>query len=150
MSARLVAFLASQNSLAAGGLLLALGYFFWTCNVLAPQLVPGSSNAIVSYASLVNYGIAALLRAVGVTALVRGRTLGGPALIGAWLLVAGFLLWALGAVSGLMPFRLPWWFQHLSPLCIMVGSALFGLGAYATALVHRLAALLVGAGGGLG
>jgi hypothetical protein len=61
---------ASQNILVVGGLLIALGYLFWMCNALAPEVVPGPSNVTISYASLLNYGIATLLLAVGVTALV--------------------------------------------------------------------------------
>jgi hypothetical protein len=62
--------------------------------------------------------------------------------VGGWLLVAGFLLWAVGAVTGPMPFRLPWWFLHLSPPCIIFGSALFGIGAYTAGLVNRSRVLL--------
>jgi hypothetical protein len=39
---------------------------------------------------------------------------------------------------------------HLSPLCVLFGSALFGLGAYATGLVNRSGSLLVAVGGALG
>src|ERR1043166_5612929 len=110
MSARIVGSTASQNALAIGGLLLALGYLFWTCNALAPQLVPGASDATVSYASLIVYGIATLLLAIGVLALIRGRSLRGFSRLGGLLLVIGFLLWAFGAALGPTPVQLPWWF----------------------------------------
>ena len=150
MSASPIGSTASQNILVIGGLLVALGYLFWMCNALAPEVVPGSSNVTISYASLLNYGIATLLLAVGVTALVRSRTFRGASRVGGWLLVAGFLLWAVGAVTGPMPFRLPWWFLHLSPLCIIFGSALFGIGGFTAGLVNRSGVLLVTVGGALG
>jgi hypothetical protein len=109
-----------------------------------------SSNTTVSYASLLCYGVATVLLAVGVTLLVRGGPFRGASRVGGWLLVTGFILWAFGAVTGPMPFRVPWWFLHLSPLCIMFGSALFGIGAYARGLVSPSGAWLVGVGGALG
>jgi hypothetical protein len=150
MSARLVGSTASQNAVAVGGLLLAAGYLFWTCNALAPQLVPGASNATVSYGSLIVYGIATLLLAIGVLALIRGRPFSGFSRFGGLLLVVGFLLWAFGAALGPTPIQLPWWFVQLSPLAVLIGSALFGPGAYSSQLVNRSAALLIGVGGTLG
>src|SRR5437764_12492890 len=124
MSARLVRSTASQNALVVGGLLLALGYLFWTCNALAPRVVPGASEATVAYASLIVYGIATLLLAIGMLALVLGRPFRGFGRVGGWLLVVGFLLWALGAALGPTPVQLPWWFVHLSPIAVLIGSAL--------------------------
>ena len=140
----------SQAIIILGGILIAFGYLFWTGNALVPNLLPAPPDSPILTASLINFGIATLLLALGLTALILGRRLRGTLRLGGWLLVAGFLLWALGAVTGFMPVRLPWWFVHFSPLCILFGSALFGAAAYGSTIFSRWGALLVGLGGAIG
>jgi hypothetical protein len=133
-----------------GGILIAFGYLFWTGNALAPSLLPAPPDSPILTASLITFGVATLLLALGLTALILGCRLSGTLGLGGWLLVAGFLLWALGAVTSFLPVRLPWWFVHFSPLCILVGSAVFAAAAYGSTTFNRWGALLVGLGGAVG
>jgi hypothetical protein len=135
------------STMIVGGALVALGYLFWTGNSLVPDILAAPSDGPVIVISLANYLVASLLLAAGLVVFRSQVKLEGAPAVGRWLLVGGFLLWALGAALAFSPWQLPWWFPHLSPLLIIVGSALFAAVAYRWS---QLSGLLIAAGGCIG
>jgi hypothetical protein len=136
-----------------GGALVVFGYLFWVGHGLAPGWPPVTPEGPVDVLSIANYGIDALLLAVGLATLLlpslSGR-LSGSGVVGGWLLVSGFGLWTLGAGLSFSPVRLPWWFIQLSPILIMLGSPLFGAAALLARVVPPAGPVLVGVFGLIG
>lgn len=71
-------------------------------------------------------------------------------MIGGWLLVAGFLLWALSTLATLSLLVLPWWASDLDQIALAIGSVLFGLATLDAGVLPGAAALLLVVGGLVG
>jgi hypothetical protein len=126
-----------------GGVLVALEYLFWTGNGLAPDRISAQPNTPGGQLVLLVIGGGTLLLTLGLPTLMQrqGRRLGQMGVVGGWLLVFGFLLWALAALAGTSLVELPLWVGLADQVLVVVGSVLFGLASHAAGVLPRRAAL---------
>ena len=126
-----------------GGALVALEYLFWTGNGLAPDRISAQPNTPVGQLVLLAIGAGTLLLTLGLPTLMQRqrRRLGQMGVVGGWLLVFGFLLWALAALAGTSLIELPLWVGLADQVLVVIGSVLFGLASYAAGVLPRWAAL---------
>ena len=126
-----------------GGLLVALNYLFWTGNGLAPDRISAEPNTLGGQLVLLAIGGGTLLLTLGLPTLMQRqhRRLGQMGVVGGWLLVFGFLLWALAALAGTSLLELPLWVGMADQVLVVIGSVLFGLASYEAGVLPRWAAL---------
>ena len=137
---------------AVGGGLVVVNYLFWTANGVAPDRLPAGPGTPAGAFTLAAIGGGTLLLTLGLPTLMQRqrRSLSEAGVVGGWMLVGGFLLWALGALAGPSVLVLPWWVGETDQLLVAVGSVLFGLASAAAGVLPRWAALLVGVCGLVG
>jgi hypothetical protein len=135
-----------------GGALLALNYLFWTGNGLAPDRINAAPDGPAGMLVLVTIGLGTLLLTLGMPTLMQRqyRRLTHTGVFGGWLLVFGFLLWAVGALAGPSILVFPWWLGEADQVMVTVGSVLFGVASYRAGVLPRGAALVVAICGLLG
>ena len=125
-----------------GGVLVALNYLFWTGNGLAPDRISAEPNTFGGQLVLLAIGGGTLLLTLGMPTLMqRQRRLGQTGVVGGWLLVFGFLLWALAALAGTSLLELPLWVGMADQVLVVIGSVLFGVASYEAGALPRWGAL---------
>jgi len=135
-----------------GGLLVALNYLFWTASGVAPDRISAQPNTLGGELVLLAIGAGTLLLTLGLPTLMQRqrRRLGQMGVVGGWLLVFGFLLWALAALAGTSLVELPLWAGMLDQVLVVIGSVLFGLASYEAGVLPRWAGLGVAVCGLIG
>jgi hypothetical protein len=133
-------------ALMLGGALVALTYVFWTANGLAPDTLPAPAPSSPLGALLVaGVGVGALLLTLGMPTLMasqrrRAGTLGA---VGGWLVLVGFLLWAVSVLAGPTVVAVPPWVLDADQVVLAIGSVVFGLASLDAGVLPGRAALLM-------
>jgi hypothetical protein len=140
-------------ALMLGGALVGLTYVFWTANGLAPDVVtaPAPSSPLGTLL-LGGLGIGALLLTVGLPTLMarQKRQAGTLGDLGGWLVLVGFLVWAVSVLAGPSVVALPPWVLDADQVLLVIGAVLFGLASFDAGVLPGAAALLVAVTGILG
>ena len=140
-------------ALMLGGALVGLTYVFWTANGLAPDLLTAPTPSSLLGTLLVGgVGLGALLLTLGVPTLMarqqgQAGTLGA---IGGWLVLVGFLVWAVSVLAGPSVVALPPWVLDADQVLLAIGSVVFGLASFDAGVLSGRAALLVALAGIVG
>ena len=135
-----------------GGALLAVNYLFWIGNGISPDRVPAGPESPSLRLAVAAVALATVLLAIGLAMLLRyaPARLGRAGEFGGWLLVVGFLFWALGAVASFLPVVLPRSLVLATPFLTAIGSGFFGLAGARAAVLPGWVAVAVGGLGPLG
>jgi hypothetical protein len=140
-------------ALMLGGALVGLTYVFWTANGLAPDILaappPSSPLGLLLVAGV---GVGALLLTLGVPTLMarQRRQAGMLGALGGWLVLVGFLVWAVSVLAGPSVVALPPWVLEADQVVLAIGSVLFGLVSLDAGVLSARAALLVALAGLVG
>ena len=140
-------------ALVLGGALVGLTYVFWTANGLAPEVVAAPSPSSPLGTLLVaGVGVGALLLTLGIPTLMarQQRNAGTLGQIGGWLVLVGFLVWAVSVLAGPSVIALPPWVLDADQVLLAIGSVLFGLASFDAGVLSAGAALLVAVAGLVG
>src|SRR5919202_6126924 len=133
-------------ALMLGGALVGLTYVFWTANGLAPDLLTAPTPSSLPGTLLVGgVGLGALLLTLGVPTLMarQQRQAGTLGAIGGWLVLVGFLVWAVSVLAGPSVVALPPWLLDADQVVLAVGSVVFGLASFDAGVMSGRAALVV-------
>jgi hypothetical protein len=140
-------------ALMLGGVLVGLTYVFWTANGIAPDVLtappPSSPLGTLLVAGV---GLGALLLTVGVPTLIarQQRQAGTLGDLGGWLVLVGFLVWAVSVLAGPSVVALPPWVLDADQVLLAIGSVLFGVATFDAGVLSGSAALLVAVTGLVG
>ena len=140
-------------ALMLGGALVGLTYVFWTANGLAPDLLTAPTPSSLLGTLLVGgVGLGALLLTLGVPTLMarQQRQAGTLGAIGGWLVLVGFLVWAVSVLAGPSVVALPPWVLDADQVLLAIGSVVFGLASFDAGVLSGRAALLVALAGIVG
>lgn len=140
-------------ALMVGGALVGLTYVFWTVNGLAPDaLTAPAPSSPLGTLLVAGVGVGALLLTVGVPTLMarQQRQAGTLGDVGGWLVLIGFLVWAVSVLAGPSVVALPPWVLDADQVLLAIGSALFGLASFDAGVLSGRAALLVALTGMVG
>lgn len=140
-------------ALMLGGALVGLTYLFWTANGLAPDLVtaPPPSSPIGTLL-VAGVGVGALLLTLGMPTLMARQqgTAGTLAEVGGWLVLVGFLVWAVSVLAGPSVVAVPPWVLDADQVLLAIGAVVFGLASFDAGVLPGAAALLVALTGVIG
>jgi hypothetical protein len=133
-------------ALMLGGALVALTYVFWTANGVAPDaLAAPAPTSLLGTLLVAGVGVGALLLTLGLPSLMaqQRRQAGSLGSVGGWLVLVGFLVWAVSVLAGPTVVALPPWVLDADQIVLAIGSVLFGLVSLDAGVLPGRAALLV-------
>ena len=140
-------------ALMLGGALVGLTYVFWTANGLAPDLLTAPTPSSLLGTLLVGgVGLGALLLTLGVPTLMarQQRQAGTLGDLGGWVVLIGFLVWAVSVLAGPSVVALPPWVLDADQVLLAIGSVLFGVASFDGGVLPGAAAMLVAVTGIVG